>query len=303
MPKSVRRVLLANERRHRPAPPAASPGAAHTVDMPSTLLAPAVATEDPAVIEGRRIVTAGRRHSGRIPYPAAAPFPAPVPELRPFHSVWAVSALGGLVGADRFLIGRPYSGALKLITAGGAGLWWLSDMLAIATGRTTDGAGHPLSGRTGARVAAVAATLGLAISLGAAAAPLAAPGIGLIFGKVTEVSGQIREVVDPEEVPAPKWSEAAYLQGEASGTSRVFTISGTAARITYQVDGHAFVYLHPAGTGIEDGIGEQWALERPSSGLWSVPLDPGTYVFTVQTGQNEWTFNVEEYDGPVSVDK
>lgn len=271
--------------------------------MSTIQLVPAVSAQDPAVIEGRRLVTSGRRRSGRIPYPATAPFPAPVPELRSFHGVWAASALGGLIGADRFLLGRPYSGALKLVTAGGAGLWWLGDMLAIATGHTTDGAGHPLAGKPLHRAAAAAATVGIAIALGASAVPLAAPAFDLVTGRIAAATEEVRGIVDPEPVPLPTWSDTAYLQGEASGTTREFTVSGTAARISYDVGGHAFVYLHPAGTGIEDDIGKRWIVEEPSSGTWSVPLDPGTYVFTVQTGQNEWTFDVEEYDGPVSVDR
>ncbi|QJR44054.1 TM2 domain-containing protein [Mycoplasma miroungirhinis] len=41
--------------------------------------------------------------------------------------------LGGL-GIDRFMKGQIGLGVLKLITAGGFGVWWLIDLILIATG-------------------------------------------------------------------------------------------------------------------------------------------------------------------------
>ncbi len=40
--------------------------------------------------------------------------------------------LGGL-GIDRFYMGYIWQGILKLITAGGFGIWWLIDLILIAT--------------------------------------------------------------------------------------------------------------------------------------------------------------------------
>ncbi|MFH1613247.1 MAG: TM2 domain-containing protein [bacterium] len=40
--------------------------------------------------------------------------------------------LGGL-GIDRFIMGHVGLGILKLLTAGGCGLWWLIDVILIAT--------------------------------------------------------------------------------------------------------------------------------------------------------------------------
>ncbi len=40
--------------------------------------------------------------------------------------------LGGL-GIDRFMMGKVGTGILKLITLGGLGIWWLIDVILIAT--------------------------------------------------------------------------------------------------------------------------------------------------------------------------
>lgn len=52
--------------------------------------------------------------------------------------------LGGL-GVDRFYLGYTGLGILKLVTAGGFGLWWLIDIILIATNGLKDKSGQPLS--------------------------------------------------------------------------------------------------------------------------------------------------------------
>lgn len=51
--------------------------------------------------------------------------------------------LGGL-GIDRFCVGKVGTGILKLITAGGFGVWWLIDIILIACGNFTDKAGNKI---------------------------------------------------------------------------------------------------------------------------------------------------------------
>ncbi len=41
----------------------------------------------------------------------------------------------GVFGAHRFYAGRTVSGVLQLLTAGGLGVWWLADIILIATGQ------------------------------------------------------------------------------------------------------------------------------------------------------------------------
>ena len=51
--------------------------------------------------------------------------------------------LGGL-GVDRFYLGYVGLGILKLLTCGGLWIWWLIDLILIATGKMKDANGNEL---------------------------------------------------------------------------------------------------------------------------------------------------------------
>ena len=44
-----------------------------------------------------------------------------------------MSIIFGWLGVDRFIMGKIGTGLLKLITLGGFGVWWLIDLILIAT--------------------------------------------------------------------------------------------------------------------------------------------------------------------------
>ncbi|HIH31912.1 TPA: TM2 domain-containing protein [Candidatus Woesearchaeota archaeon] len=44
-----------------------------------------------------------------------------------------MSIIFGWIGVDRFMMGKVGTGILKLITFGGLGIWWLVDLILIAT--------------------------------------------------------------------------------------------------------------------------------------------------------------------------
>ena len=50
----------------------------------------------------------------------------------------------GCLGVDRFYLGYIGLGILKLVTAGGFGIWWLIDVILIATNKLNDSEGREL---------------------------------------------------------------------------------------------------------------------------------------------------------------
>jgi TM2 domain-containing membrane protein YozV len=55
-----------------------------------------------------------------------------------------LSIFCGQLGVDRFYLGFIGLGLLKLFTFGGCGVWWLIDIILIATRKVNDVDGRPL---------------------------------------------------------------------------------------------------------------------------------------------------------------
>jgi hypothetical protein len=77
---------------------------------------------------------------------AAPPYAATQAPLGPGERDWLVvlllSIFLGTFGVDRFYLGHVGLGLLKLFTLGGCGIWWLVDVILIATNSLRDANGR-----------------------------------------------------------------------------------------------------------------------------------------------------------------
>lgn len=75
-----------------------------------------------------------------------APAPAAPASQQPkdFLVALLLSIFVGTLGVDRFYLGYVGLGILKLVTLGGCGIWWLIDVILIATHKLPDAQGRPL---------------------------------------------------------------------------------------------------------------------------------------------------------------
>ncbi|KAA6435966.1 NINE protein [Agrococcus sediminis] len=68
------------------------------------------------------------------------------PPQKSFLVTWLLSLIIGVLGADRFYLGKIGTGIAKLLTVGGFGIWWLVDLIITLTGNQTDKQRRPLAG-------------------------------------------------------------------------------------------------------------------------------------------------------------
>ena len=54
----------------------------------------------------------------------------------------ALGVVLGVFGAHRFYLGKIGTGILQVLTMGGMGVWWLYDMILLASGSFRDAEGH-----------------------------------------------------------------------------------------------------------------------------------------------------------------
>lgn len=54
----------------------------------------------------------------------------------------ALAAALGVLGAHRFYVGKVGTGILMFLTGGGAGIWWIVDLVNVASGGFHDRAGR-----------------------------------------------------------------------------------------------------------------------------------------------------------------
>jgi hypothetical protein len=120
------------------------------------------------------------------PYPVAHGYGQIQQSNKSFLVTWLLSLFLGVLGVDRFYLGKIGTGILKLVTFGGLGIWALIDLILVLTNKTRDKQGLPLDGYDKHRKIALIVT-GVVILLSivvnsarAGSAPSSAPAVSTV---------------------------------------------------------------------------------------------------------------------------
>lgn len=124
---------------------------------------------DSAVAEPYRMPEVAGTSRGR--HSAEQPFSVPENELKEsksFVATWLLAWFLGSLGVDRFYLGKIGTGVIKLLTAGGLGVWALYDLFLTLLGHQTSKDGSLLAGYDEHKKIAWIVTLGVWLVLAAA---------------------------------------------------------------------------------------------------------------------------------------
>ncbi|POH70809.1 TM2 domain-containing protein [Cryobacterium zongtaii] len=153
---------------------------------------------------------------------------APVHPQRSFVATWLFAWLLGGFGADRFYLGKIGTGVLKLVTAGGLGIWSLIDLIIVLIGKTKDKQGQPLTGYDQKKVLAWIIT-GIFVVVGGIGGGVVA---ATTAASVAAFSQLGEELDDPaaapaEDATAAKPTDMAAWADEKYGTFETISQSGS----------------------------------------------------------------------------
>ncbi|WP_206448096.1 TM2 domain-containing protein [Agrococcus sp. KRD186] len=194
-----------------------------------------------------------------VPGHASAPnFGGPQVPLKSFVATWLFAMLLGVLGVDRFYLGKVGTGIVKLLTFGGLGIWALVDLIITLVGKRTDKLGRPLEGYEQHKKLAWIITgvwMLLGVIIGAVNGATAGNRVPAAMPEVSQPAAEPAAEVEEEpaaEAPAEEPAEepAAPVEEPADdAASWAADTYGTFEPVTQQGSGDSIVEL-PAGAGI-----------------------------------------------------
>ena len=226
--------------------------------------------------------------------------PAQVGE-KSFMVTWLLSLFLGLIGADRFYVGKVGTGILKLITLGGFGLWYIIDLIIILTGSMRDKDGDKLNGYNKNKTVALIATVVFiaVVGVGGAGATNNSSGNEQSSSESSSATASGNKKEQKAPVKPKKWTQIAQLTGNADKSSETIKLSGGQVRLKYNFTGSdpivGAIYVLEEGTDLmKDGGIPDVTISKAGSDKTILRKDKGDYYLHVTDANAQYTVTLEE---------
>ncbi|HKX24508.1 MAG TPA: TM2 domain-containing protein [Candidatus Saccharimonadales bacterium] len=224
-------------------------------------------------------------------------------------TAFILSLFLGVLGVDRFYLGKVGTGILKLITFGGLGLWAIIDFILVATKniRSVEWVDEGKNDKRNAWIIfGVAVVLGMLFGstntyrssvtgpTNSSGQPIAVDATGSNFGSnpVEESSEQVAE--------QPKsWQKVFEGAGKSAKRTESFKLSGAQARLKYVVNGDQYTivsfYVVRDGDSLEESGGiPEVSADGPANDETRLVKSAGSYYLDVKAANGDWNVVIEE---------
>jgi TM2 domain-containing membrane protein YozV len=133
---------------------------------------------------------------------------------RHFLAVFFLSFMWGTFGVDRFYLGKIGTGILKLLTAGGLGIWVVVDLALIMSGSMRDKNGNQMREFNQYKKFAAKVVIWFAVIFGAAMLIFGIATMFIVYQFVTDVmqngSGGLEHLMPSNSLPVDPTSSLDY---------------------------------------------------------------------------------------------
>lgn len=252
-------------------------------------------------------------HSSNLaPYPPANGYGQRLVSNKSFLTTWLLSLLLGVLGVDRFYLGKVGTGILKLVTLGGFGIWALIDLILILTNKMRDKQGLPLEGYDKHKKVALIVTAALILVsiifnvTRGGSAPATAPAVTPVNDAAAPAAAPAAAEPAAPAAAEATWTKVAELTGSTDLASQTFALSGKSTRLVYsftgaqQLNGQSMavgaIYLEKEGVDItKDGGIPIKMLQKDEAGETAIHKGAGNYYLDVKAANfDSWAITVEE---------